>query len=77
MGLEQTGFLLGREGKFVRGDGSVPSGWDGHGSEHFIWLLGKLRQRAFPWWQHMRYQLRDDVSATLSGIPKEIWRQPV
>lgn len=52
-------------------------GQDGHGSELFIWVLGKLGKRAFPWWQHMSYQLRVDVSAALNGMPKEIWRQPV
>lgn len=41
--------VTGRRGLVCYGDGSVP-GWDGRGSERFVWVLGKLRKKAPPWW---------------------------
>lgn len=41
--------VIERRGQVCHGDGSVPGG-DGHRSERFVQVLGKLRKKASPWW---------------------------
>lgn len=45
--------ITGRRRQVYHGDGSVLGG-DGHGSECFVWVLGKLRKTASPWWSCMK-----------------------
>lgn len=72
MGLEQTGGYWEEKASLPWGWLWAGLGWAVHGTEHFVWVPGKLKKKEPSWCEHMKQQLGDDVSALPREIHKEI-----